>query len=224
VLDGKAFRPDGLSAATLIPPAFGLRGVNLHTWTGWGSLTYWNAFVANIEMHGKGTFHDSRLENAAQFPIAAQAGFAHITPDRSGTGSVDRITPKLAALHYFQLSLPAPTPPAGSFDEVAAAHGEEVFDEAGCARCHVEPLFTEPGWNMHVGADIGIDEFQAQRSPDHAYRTTPLRGLWTHTKGGFFHDGRFATLEDVVHHYDQFFGLNLSAADQSDLVQYLLSL
>jgi hypothetical protein len=54
-LDGKAFRPGGKMAAVLIPPAFGLAGVNLHTWTGWGSVTYWNAFVANLEIHGKGT-------------------------------------------------------------------------------------------------------------------------------------------------------------------------
>jgi hypothetical protein len=33
-LDGKAFRPDGKPAATLIPPAFGMAGVNNHTWTG----------------------------------------------------------------------------------------------------------------------------------------------------------------------------------------------
>jgi hypothetical protein len=55
-LDGKAFRPDGKTAAVLIPPAYGLAGVNLHTYTGWGSVTYWNAFVANLEMHGQGTF------------------------------------------------------------------------------------------------------------------------------------------------------------------------
>src|SRR5579864_6785861 len=61
LLDGKAFRPDGKTSAVLIPPAFGLAGVNLHTWTGWGSVTYWNAFVANLEMHGKGTFFDPRL-------------------------------------------------------------------------------------------------------------------------------------------------------------------
>ncbi|PYX39943.1 MAG: hypothetical protein DMG81_07990, partial [Acidobacteria bacterium] len=72
ILDGKAFRPDGKTSAVLIPPAFGLAGVNLHTWTGWGSVTYWNAFVANLEMHGKGNFFDSRLDNAAQFPIAAK--------------------------------------------------------------------------------------------------------------------------------------------------------
>jgi hypothetical protein len=70
-LDGKAFRPDGKSAAVLIPPAFGLAGVNLHTWTGWGSVTYWNALVANLEMHGKGNFFDPRLADAAQFPVAA---------------------------------------------------------------------------------------------------------------------------------------------------------
>src|SRR5207237_10654318 len=39
-MDGKAFRPDGKSAATLIPAAFGLAGVNLHTYTGWGSIPY----------------------------------------------------------------------------------------------------------------------------------------------------------------------------------------
>jgi hypothetical protein len=61
-LDGKAFQPDGRSAATLLPPAFGLAGVNQHTWTGgWGTVTYWNAFVSNVEMHGSGTFFDPRL-------------------------------------------------------------------------------------------------------------------------------------------------------------------
>ena len=74
-MDGKAFRPDGKSAATLIPPAFGLAGVNLHTFTGWGSVPYWNAFVANLEMHGKGNFFDPRLDDAAKFPVAAQKWF-----------------------------------------------------------------------------------------------------------------------------------------------------
>src|SRR3954462_6548043 len=68
-LDGKPFQPDGRSAATLIPPAYGMAGVNLHTYTGWGSIPYWNAFVAILEMHGQGDFTDSRLDNAAKFPI-----------------------------------------------------------------------------------------------------------------------------------------------------------
>src|SRR5712691_8824062 len=101
-LDGKGFRPDGKTAATLIPPAYGLAGVNLHTYTGWGSVTYWNAFVANLEMHGIGTFFDPRLDDATKFPIAAAKGLGHTKPP---AGQADRITAKLAALHLYQLSL-----------------------------------------------------------------------------------------------------------------------
>jgi hypothetical protein len=219
LLDGKAFRPDGNSASTLIPPAFGLAGVNLHTWTGWGSVTHWNVFVANLDMHGKGTFFDPRLNDPVQFPIAATAGFADVR------NNPDLITSKLAALHFYQLAIPAPKPPKGSFDETAAARGEVLFNgKADCARCHVPPLFTEPGWNMHTPDEIGIDDFQANRAPDRRYRTSPLKGLWTHQKGGFYHDGRFATLGDVVQHYNQFFGLGLGTPEINDLVEYLKSL
>jgi Cytochrome c len=218
-LDGKAFRPDGKSAATLIPPAFGLAGVNLHTWTGWGSVPHWNAFVANLEMHGQGNFYDPRLDDPVKFPIAARAGFGHVK------NSPDLITPKLPALHVYQLAIPAPAPPAGSFDAAAAARGKLVFeDKARCATCHVPTIYTDPGWNLHTAAEIGIDDFQAARSPDGRYRTAPLKGLWTHQKGGFYHDGRFATLPDVVNHYDGFLGLGLTDAEKSDLVQYLKSL
>jgi hypothetical protein len=219
LLDGKAFRPDGKSAATLIPPAFGLAGVNLHTWTGWGSVTHWNAFVANLEMQGSGTFFDPRLNDPVKFPIAAAAGFADVRRDP------DLITAKLAPLHVYQLSLPAPRAPRGSFNAAAAKRGKALFNgKADCARCHVPPLYTEPGWNMHTPEEIGIDEFQAQRSPDERYRTSPLKGLWTHTKGGFYHDGRFASLRQVIDHYDSQFALGLTAAEKTDLAEYLKSL
>ena len=77
---------------------------------------------------------------------------------------------------------------------------------------------------MHTPAEIGIDSFQADRSPDGRYRTTPLAGLWSHQKGGFYHDGRFATLLDVVNHYNAFFNLGLTGPESSDLVEYLKSL
>jgi hypothetical protein len=218
-LDGKGFRPDGKTAATLIPPAYGLAGVNLHTYTGWGSVPYWNAFVANLEMHGQGVFYDPRLDDPKQFPVAARNRSGHTN------NSPDLITPKLAALHFYQLALAAPAPPAGSFDPAAAARGATLFrGKAECATCHVPPLFTEPGWNLHTPDEIGIDRFQADRSPTHRYRTTPLKGLWAHQKGGFFHDGRFATLGDVVDHYDRFFKLRLTPGEKRDLVQYLKSL
>ncbi|HKG60459.1 MAG TPA: hypothetical protein VKB05_11930 [Pyrinomonadaceae bacterium] len=219
-LDGKAFRPDGKPAATLIPPAFGMAGVNLHTWTGgWGTVTYWNAFVGNLELQGQGTFFDERLMDAGKYPVAAKAGFGN---KRSPN---DMVTEKLAALQYYQLSIPPPRPPAGSFDAAAATRGEALFKgKATCSQCHVPPLFTEPGWNTHKAADIGIDDFQAKRSPDNSYRTAPLRGLFAHMKGGFYHDGRFATLLDVVNHYNQFKKLNMSEQNKKDLVEYLKSL
>lgn len=218
-LDGQAFRPDGKSASTLIPPAFGLAGVNLHTWTGWGSVTHWNAFVANLEMHGQGTFYDPRVNDPVKFPIAARNNFGNVR------STPDLITAKLPALQFYQLSISAPIAPAGSFDAAAAARGQAVFsNQAKCAVCHVPPIYTEPGWNMHTPEEIGIDAFQAKRSPDERYRTAPLKGLWTHQKGGFYHDGRFATLGDVVDHYNSVFSLNLSAQQKADLVEYLKSL
>jgi hypothetical protein len=34
------------------------------------------------------------------------------------------------------------------------------------------PLFTEPGWNLHTPAEVGVDDFQAKRSPgEQGYRT-----------------------------------------------------
>ncbi len=218
-LDGQGFRPDGKTAATLIPPAFGLSGVNLHTFTGWGGVAHWNAFVANLEMHGKGTFIDVRLDDATRFPVAAANGFARVRSDP------DLVTPRLADLHLYQLALDAPRPPAGTFDPAAAARGGALFTgTARCAECHVPPLFTEPGWNVHTAGEVGIDDFQANRAPDRRYRTTPLKGLWTHTRRGFYHDGRFATLGEVITHYDTLFSLHLSAGQQADLAEYLKSL
>ncbi len=217
--DGKAFRPDGKQAATLIPPAFGLAGVNLHTWTGFGSVTYWNAYVGATEMHGSGTFFDARLSRRMQYPVAAKSG------SYNTRGTPDRLTPKLAALHFYQLAIPAPTPPEGSFDQAAFDRGKTLFSGKGrCATCHVPPLFTEPGNNLHAPAEVGVDAFQANRSPTGMYRTAPLAGLWTHQKGGFYHDGRFATLLDVVDHYDALRRLGLSAREKADLVEYLKGL
>jgi hypothetical protein len=143
-LDGKAFRPDGKSAATLIPPAFGMAGVNLHTWTaGHGTVSYWNAYVANLEMHGKGVFFDEHYDNAQQFPVSARTKQGH------KRDAVDLISAKLPALHTYQLSLPAPKPPAGSFDAAAAARGKQLFlGKANCATVVVTALRS---WSPATG-------------------------------------------------------------------------
>jgi cytochrome c peroxidase len=107
----------------------------------------------------------------------------------------------------------------------AARRGKVLFNtKAQCSSCHVAPLFTEPGWNLHLPKEICTDAFQARRAPTNRYRTTPLAGLWTHQKGGFYHDGRFPTLGAVVRHYNRCMDLGLSRPQQNDLVQYLLGI
>lgn len=222
-MDGQVKAPNGKSAATMMPSAFGLAGVNQHTWTGgWGTVTYWNAYVANTQMYGQGTFYDQRLENAEQYPVAAKAGWGHKRDAK------DLITAKLPALHFYQLAMPAPKAPAGSYDAVAAKRGEALFTgKANCSACHVPPIFTEPGNNLHKAEDIGIDSFQANRGPARMYVTTPLRALFDTQKihkGGFYHDGRFASLLDVVNHYNSFKKLGLTEQEKKDLIEYLKSL
>jgi hypothetical protein len=174
---------------------------------------------AATEMHGSGTFFDARLANKTQYPVASKSGSANTR------GTPDRVTSKLAALHFYELAIPAPAPPAGSFNKDAAGRGKGVFDtKAKCASCHVPPLYTEPGNNLHAPAEIGVDAFQADRSPTHMYRTAPLAGLWSHQKGGFYHDGRFATLKDVVDHYNDLLKLALTEREKADLIEYLKSL
>ena len=241
-LDGKASNPQqitngvvtdtNVSGATLLPNARGLSGHNLHTWTGgWGTVTYWNALVANLELHGVGTFFDERFDNANQFPIAAAARLGHVSTDPDH----DQITGKLAALTFYQLALPAAQPrPGVDFDPAAAALGDVLFSgKASCNSCHREPLWTEPGWNQHSASELKIDGFEADRAPGHAYRTMNLAGIFIRergmfmfpqNKGRFYHDGRFKTLLDVVNSYNDRFSLGLTGAEKQELVEYLKSL
>jgi hypothetical protein len=222
-IDAIGFKPDGSSAAVRIPAAYGHLGEDLHTWTGgFGNVTYWNAYVANLQMHGKGNFNDERFNDPVKYPAAVRGGFFKLR------NNPDLVTSKLAPLHYYQLSLKAPKPPAGSFDPAAAKRGEAVFNaQGGCSDCHMPPLYTDSGYNAHTPAEMCIDSFQADRGPTGAigstYVTPQLAGLWARSKRGFFHDGRFPTLLDVTNHYDACFNLGLSQTEKSDLVEFLKS-
>jgi len=254
LLDGKLINPaTKRPAPTMIPNAFALAGFNQHTWTGsWGSIPYWNALVANLEMGGIGRFFDPRLDNKAQFPIAAALNEGNhngpvgkhppLSPDD------DRITSKLAALQFYQLAMPSPIPrPGVDFNNAAALRGDALFEgKAKCNNCHVEPLWTDPGWNLHTPQEMKIDNFQAKRAPvgairsngtvnltEGSYKTMQLAGIFVRekgihmrsdNKGRYYHDGRFATLLDVVKSYNKRFNLGLTSGEMSDLVEYLKSL
>ena len=197
------------SLPIVIPPIYGLRGVGFETFTADGPISYWNSYVGVGQMGGKGTFNDPRI-----------GLFITQTPDL--------VTPKLAALLDYQLSLRAPIPPMGSFDRQAANRGRALFrNEAGCATCHQGRTFTDvlsgPSVPfLHHPAETGMDPAYALRSATGQYRTTPLRGLQQHAP--YFHDGSAPDLLSVVEHYDRLFGLHLTAAQKADLVEYLKSL
>lgn len=199
------FNIDGRSTPLVIPPAYGLRNVPSATFTGDGDVRYWNNYVAVTQMGGQGNFDDPRIGVSRQLP----------------NGTTDLVGPKLDALRDYQLSIEAPTPPAGSFDATAAQRGRAVFDGAGrCASCHQGDRRTEA--TLHAANEIGVDGAYATRTATKRYRTTPLRGLFQHAP--YFHDGSARTLADVVDHYERALGLTLTPGQKSDLVEYLKSI
>jgi hypothetical protein len=199
------------SLPIVIPPIYGLSGVGFETYTGDGPISYWNAYVGVGQMGGQGRFSDPRL------PLTI-----HQTPDL--------VTPKLPALLDYQLSLETPPPPRRSFNRLAAFRGERVFrNEGGCATCHKGSTFTDvrrgPNRNvpfLHDPSEVGTEPVYASRSATGKYRTTPLRALWQHPP--YFHDGSAADLPAVVEHYNSRFGLNLTARQKADLVEFLKSI
>ena len=197
------YNQDGKSTPLVLPPAYGLAQVKNETYTAEGPISYWNAYVAVTQMGGQGNFSDPRLGIDVKH-------------------SPDLVTSKLPALRAYQHSLPAPPPPAGSFDAAAAERGRAVFDRT-CASCHVGGSGTDNNsGKLHAPAETGVDGAYAARTANKAYRTTPLRGLWQHPP--YFHDGSAATLADVVAHYNRVRTLGLTAEQQRDLVEYLKSL
>ena len=200
---------DGLSKPVVIPPAYGLAGIHKITFTGDGDdIAYWNRYVAVTQMGGQGTFSDPRL------PLTVTNGTVNLVED------------KLPALQAYQLSLTAPAPPAGSFDALAADRGRLLFaGKAQCIACHAGATFTDANERLHPPADSMAEPESpsyAARSATRLYRTSPLKGVWQHAP--YFHDGSAASLEDVGQAYNTKRGLGLSAAEITDLAQYLRSL
>jgi hypothetical protein len=199
------------SLPIVIPPIYGLKGVGFETFTADGPISYWNSYVGVGQMGGRGNFSDPRI-----------GLFITQTPDL--------VTPKLAALLDYQLSLRTPKPPADSFNREAAERGKDLFrNQARCSTCHLGPNFTDvlSGSDrtipfLHDPVEVGMNPAYAARSATGQYRTTPLRGLQQHPP--YFHDGSAPDLLAVVDHYDRLFGLHLTEDQKAELVEYLKSL
>jgi cytochrome c2 len=209
------FNLDGKNGAQVMPPAYGLQGINKVTSTGDGDdLAYWNRYVGVTQMGAHGSFTEPRTG---------------VNVNNMSNGSDDLITSKLPALQAYQLSLAAPPPPAGSFDIAAAERGKGVFNGAGkCVACHSGAEFTDANVRLHPATDVvsepepGGAPSYASRSATKQYRTSPLKGVWQHAP--YFHNGTAPTLQAVVETYNTKQALGLTPTQMSDLAQYLKSL
>jgi hypothetical protein len=206
------FNLDGINGPQVIPPAYGLKNIHRITSTGDGDdVAYWNRYVGVTQMGGHGSFSEPRTG-------------VNVT-----NGTDDQITSKLPALQAYQLTLAAPSPPSGSFDQAAAERGRVVFNgTAQCVNCHSGAEFTDANLRLHPPSDV-VSEPEpngapswASRSATKQYRTAPLRGVWQHAP--YFHNGTAPTLEVVVRIYNARNSLGLTEAQIADLTQYLKSL
>lgn len=207
------------------------------------------AWTNPIEMHGEPTQAAARLARdlarTAQFRAAF--GSPEITPER--------IT---LALEQYLLTLVAAD---SRFDR--AARGEAALTEeekrgfelfmteydpargqrgADCFHCHGGLLFGDFGFKDNgldlLSADAGRAQVTAKVADRGKFKTPSLRNVAV--SAPYMHDGRFATLEAVVAHYDHGVqrsmgldpnlakhpdaGLALSADDQRALVAFLKTL
>jgi cytochrome c peroxidase len=113
------------------------------------------------------------------------------------------------------------------------------FGDAECIHCHAGPLLNDPTFrNNGLDAtltDLGLGAVSNQSSDNGKFKVTTLRNI--EMSAPYMHDGRFATLEEVVEHYDSGVegnspnldpemnhfvgGLNLTAIQKADLVAFL---
>ena len=178
----------------VIPPAFGLIGLDKAIFTGDGDtahepagpVSYWNRYVGVTQMHGHGTFFDERLIINGK-PLSVD----HRVGD-------DLITPILPQLEAYQWSIAAPSLAqdgakwgvASDLNTAAVTRGKAVFEgQARCATCHSGESFTDVNtFGLHPASDsVALDKNYIKFSATKQWRTTPLKGIWQHPP--YFHDG-----------------------------------
>jgi hypothetical protein len=146
----------------------------------------------------------------AQIAASLEKTMAVDTPAKPG--DVENVIAYLRTLER-----PAPTRPGEDLGG-DSRHGEDVFDRAGCDRCHTPPEYTSRGVK-----DIGLgDQLDRGRS------FNPPSLLGVRDRHRFLHDGRAASIEAVFRDHNPR-GLHgkaaeLSGAEMRDLIAFLKTL
>ena len=198
---------------------FGLAGVNLHTYTGWGSVPYWNAFVANIEMGGLGILYDPRLNDPVKFPIAAKAGFFDI---RDKPDLISRNSPRCSSTSSRSRRHFSPEASTRTLRRRAGIiqRRREVREVSRAAAFHGARLE-----HAHAGGDRDRS-FQALAGPGRpSHRRRRSRAVHAIRRAASITTVASPRSPDAIAHYDRFMRLGLSEHERGgDLEEYLKSL
>ena len=198
-----------------------------------------------IELHSKWTNVEEKLQNHAEYPTLFKQAY--------GTSTIDS-TLITKAIAQFERTLISGN---SKFDKFLSGevnltleeqNGFDIFmDEAkgDCFHCHGSnnnPLWTDNKFHNNGldsnFSDLGLGAITGDPADNGKFKTPSLRNLAF--TAPYMHDGRFATLEEVINHYSDGLqpsstidplmkkvnqgGVGLSAKDKADLKAFLLSL
>jgi mono/diheme cytochrome c family protein len=127
-------------------------------------------------------------------------------------------TQQIADITAYLHTLPPPPPLEPATDDPAdkekLARGKELFNNLGCAKCHIPPLtYTSPDTY-----DVGLEDEKGLKK----FNPPSLRGV---SQGySFFHDGRAKTLEGVFTIHGHQLDRDLEKNELADLLRFLGSL
>lgn len=183
---------------------------------GWGNSFFWDGRsltleiqalepVPNpIEMHLEWVDAMEKLNQHPTYPAEFEALF--------GTSFIDSIQ-VVKVITQFERTLISGD---SKFDQVRRGEaqyteleriGEAIFfsEEGDCFHCHGEPLFTDNDFHNNglqaVLDDVGLGEVTGSPSDLGKFRSPTLRNIGL--TAPYMHDGRLATLEEVVDFYNE---------------------
>lgn len=183
---------------------------------------------AHILSHWRGQLGASLETVAAELPRAPGYAARFARAFQGDPATRDHVVEALGAFVRTIRSGDAPwdRKEAGDADAVSAdaVAGFRIFTErAGCGICHTPPLYFDHQFhNRGIGdeSDPGRARVTADSRHTGAFKTPGLRALLE--TAPYFHDGSAETLEDVIPRVPN--TSDLTAAERSDLLEYLKSL
>ena len=219
---------------------------------GFSKAQFWDGRAPTLEDQSIGPFvnpieHGFADHDELVSKISKIGGYKKLFKDVFGT---DSITKEQAgqAIASFQRTLISGNSPFDRFDyegeeqaiSESAKRGKNLFfDKARCNLCHFGTNFSDEKFhNVGIGwggetLDVGRYNVTKDEKDIGAFKTPTLREI--SRTAPYMHDGRFATLEDVVEHYNgggvknpfldnQIIPLNLTESEKRDIVEMLRSL